>query len=78
MTEPVRTALRSGGAYSGELTGVYGRALVEARVSSTGVWVVAALPATELDSAVGKATRRVLLGLLLGLAVAALASMALV
>ncbi len=77
VTEPVRTALRSGGAYSGELTGVYGRALVEARVSGTGVWLVAALPATELDSAVGKATRRVLLGLLLGLAVAALASMAL-
>jgi two-component system sensor histidine kinase BaeS len=77
LTEPVRKALRSGGSYSGELNGTYGRALVEARATSSGAWLVAALPVTELDSAVGKATRRVLLGLVLGLAVAALASMAL-
>lgn len=77
VTEPVRAALRSGGSYSGELPGTYGRALVEARTTASGAWLVAALPVGELDSAVGKATRRVLLGLLLGLAVAALASMAL-
>lgn len=77
LTEPVRTALRSGGSFSGELTGTYGRALVEARATSSGAWLVGALPIAELDSAVTKATRRVLLGLLLGLAVAALASMAL-
>ncbi len=77
VTDRVRKALRSGRSFSGELTGMYGRALVEARTTASGAWLVAALPVTELDSAVGKATRRVLLGLALGLAVAALASMAL-
>jgi len=62
LTEPVRTALRSGGSFSGELTGTYGRALVEARATSSGAWLVGALPIAELDSAVTKATRRVLLG----------------
>lgn len=77
LTPAVRTALKKGGTYSGQLTGAYGTALVEARVTANGSWLIAALPSTELDSAVSTATRRIILGLVIGLVVAGLASLAL-
>lgn len=74
VTEEVRAALSTSRAYSGDGRGDLGRALVEARVTTSGEWLIVALPRSELDPALGRATGRVLLALLVGLAVAAIAA----
>jgi two-component system sensor histidine kinase BaeS len=77
LTAEVRAALATSGTYSGTLQGALGRALVEARATAAGPWVVSVLPVTEVDSALNKATRRVLIGLLVGLLVAGIAALSL-
>ncbi len=77
VTVEVRAALGSRGTYSGTLQGALGRALVEARVTTAGPWLVTVLPTTEVDNALNKATQRVLLGLLVGLVVAGVAALSL-
>ncbi len=77
VTVEVRAALASRGTYSGTLQGALGRALVEARITTAGPWLVTVLPITEVDNALNKATQRVLLGLLVGLVVAGVAALSL-
>lgn len=77
LTVEVRAALTARGTYSGTLQGSLGRALVEARATNAGPWLVSVLPVTEVDNALNKATRRLLLGLLLGLLVAGVAALVL-
>ncbi len=77
LTVQVRAALATRGTYSGTITGTLGRALVEARATTAGPWIVSALPVTEVDNALNKATRRLLLGLLVGLLVAGIAALSL-
>jgi len=77
LTVEVRAALASRGTYSGTIQGSLGRALVEARVTVAGPWLVTVLPTTEVDNALNQATRRLLLGLLVGLLVAGIAALSL-
>lgn len=77
LTVEVRAALASHGTYSGTLQGTLGRALVEARVTTAGPWLVTVLPITEVDNALNQATRRLLLGLVVGLLVAGIAALSL-
>lgn len=77
LTVEVRAALESHGTYSGTLQGSLGRALVEARVTTAGPWLVTVLPITEVDNALNQATRRLLLGLVIGLVVAGIAALVL-
>jgi len=77
LTAEVRAALSARGTYSGTIKGTLGRALVEARATTAGPWIVSVLPVTELGNALDKATRRLLLGLLVGLLVAGIAALSL-
>jgi two-component system sensor histidine kinase BaeS len=77
LTVEVRAALAAHGTYSGPLQGSLGRALVEARATNSGPWIVSVLPVNEVDNALNKATRRLLLGLFVGLVVAGLAALGL-
>ena len=77
LTVEVRAALASHGTYSGTIQGTLGKALVEARVTTAGPWLVTVLPITEVDNALNQATRRLLLGLLVGLLVAGIAALSL-
>ncbi|HSN10950.1 MAG TPA: HAMP domain-containing sensor histidine kinase [Propionibacteriaceae bacterium] len=77
VTPAVRAALAARGSYSGTLSGALGRALVEARATTSGFWIVSVLPVKEVDDALNTATRRVLLGLLVGLLVAGIAALSL-
>ncbi|MHB1010923.1 MAG: sensor histidine kinase [Propionibacteriaceae bacterium] len=77
VTAGVRAALHARGTYSGTLPGSLGRALVEGRATASGSWIVSVLPLAEVDNALNKATRRVLLGLLVGLLVAGVAALSL-
>jgi two-component system, OmpR family, sensor kinase len=77
VTAEVRAALTARGTYSATLQGSLGRALVEARATIAGPWIVSVLPLTQLDSTLNKATQRVLLGLLIGLLVAGVAALSL-
>ncbi|HET7724834.1 MAG TPA: HAMP domain-containing sensor histidine kinase [Propionibacteriaceae bacterium] len=77
VTPAVRAALESRGTYSGTLSGALGRALVEGRATVSGSWLVSVLPVTEVDNALNTATRRVLLGLLVGLLAAGVAALSL-
>jgi two-component system sensor histidine kinase BaeS len=74
VTDEVRAALSATRTYSGDGRGTLGRALVEARATTSGEWLIVALPRSELDPALGRATLRVVLALLGGLAVAAVAA----
>ena len=62
LTVEVRAALTARGTYSGTLQGSLGRALVEARATNAGPWLVSVLPVTEVDNALNKATRRLVRG----------------
>ncbi|KJL44892.1 MAG: sensor histidine kinase [Microbacterium sp.] len=73
-TDVVRQALASTGTYSGTVRGAAGPALVEARRTSAGFDVVAALPMRDLDPALGQVTFRVLIALAVALAAAAIAA----
>jgi len=77
VTAEVRAALDARGTYSGTIQGTLGRALVEARATTAGPWIVSVLPITQLDTALNKETQRVLLGLLVGLLVAGIAALSL-
>lgn len=72
VNERVRKALLESGTFSGTVSADAGPALVEARSSIAGV-VVGALPMREVETSQGLATRRILLALFFGLALATLA-----